>query len=86
MSSSTSTVVAAADAKTANPAPDTFTALVALLNAQGASFRVMEHVAEGKSDAIALIRGNKPEQAAKAMVLQVDGGISVLAVCQGIGE
>jgi Ala-tRNA(Pro) deacylase len=53
---------------------DVFDRLVALLSAAKARFRVIEHAAEGKSEAISAIRGNRPEQAAKAMVLDVRGG------------
>ena len=53
---------------------DVFDKLVALLTDAKAKFRVIEHKAEGKSEAISLIRGNRPDQAAKAMVLDVRGG------------
>lgn len=55
-------------------ASDVFGQLVALLSAARAKFRVIEHEAEGKSEAISVIRGNRPDQAAKAMVLDVRGG------------
>lgn len=55
-------------------AGDVFERLVALLRGAGATFRVIEHQAEGKSEAISAIRGNRPDQAAKAMVLDVRGG------------
>jgi prolyl-tRNA editing enzyme YbaK/EbsC (Cys-tRNA(Pro) deacylase) len=48
--------------------------LVALLSEAKAKFRVIEHEAEGRSEKISVIRGNRPEQAAKAMVLDVRGG------------
>jgi Ala-tRNA(Pro) deacylase len=53
---------------------DVFDRLVALLSDAKAKFRVIEHEAEGKSEAISAIRGNRPDQAAKAMVLDVRGG------------
>jgi Ala-tRNA(Pro) deacylase len=53
---------------------DVFDQLVALLRDAKAKFRVIEHEAEGKSEAISAIRGNRPDQAAKAMVLDVRGG------------
>jgi Ala-tRNA(Pro) deacylase len=53
---------------------DVFDQLVALLTDAKAKFRVIEHEAEGKSEAISAIRGNRPDQAAKAMVLDVRGG------------
>jgi Ala-tRNA(Pro) deacylase len=55
-------------------ASDVFDRLVALLRDAKAKFRVIEHEAEGKSEAISAIRGNRPDQAAKAMVLDVRGG------------
>jgi Ala-tRNA(Pro) deacylase len=53
---------------------DVFDQLVALLTEAQAKFRVIEHEAQGKSEAISALRGNRPEQAAKAMVLDVRGG------------
>jgi Ala-tRNA(Pro) deacylase len=55
-------------------ASDFFDELVTLLSDAKAKFRVIEHAAEGKSEAISVIRGNRPDQAAKAMVLDVRGG------------
>jgi Ala-tRNA(Pro) deacylase len=55
-------------------ASDVFDQLVALLSEAKAKFRVIEHEAEGRSEAISVIRGNRPDQAAKAMVLDVRGG------------
>jgi Ala-tRNA(Pro) deacylase len=55
-------------------AADVFDQLVALLSEAKAKFRVIEHEAEGRSEAISAIRGNRPDQAAKAMVLDVRGG------------
>jgi Ala-tRNA(Pro) deacylase len=45
-----------------------------MLGEAKAKFRVIEHEAEGRSDRISVIRGNRPDQAAKAMVLDVRGG------------
>ena len=55
-------------------ATSVFDRLVALLTDAKAKFRVIEHEAEGKSAEISAIRGNRPDQAAKAMVLDVRGG------------
>ena len=55
-------------------AAEVFDQLVALLADAKATFRVIEHAAEGRSEAISVIRGNRPDQAAKAMVLDVRGG------------
>jgi Ala-tRNA(Pro) deacylase len=68
-------------------AADVFDRLVALLNEAKARFRVIEHEAEGRSEAISVIRGNRPDQAAKAMVLDLRGGGAgrrhVLAILPG---
>jgi Ala-tRNA(Pro) deacylase len=68
-------------------AADVFDRLVALLDDAKAKFRVIEHEPEGRSEKISVIRGNRPEQAAKAMVLDVRGGgggrRSVLAILPG---
>ena len=55
-------------------AGEVFDQLVTLLNDAKAKFRVIEHEAEGRSEAISVIRGNRPDQAAKAMVLDLRGG------------
>ncbi|KVF57216.1 hypothetical protein WJ15_29760 [Burkholderia cepacia] len=62
-----------------------FDTLCDLLNTSGARFRVLEHPAEGKSDAIAALRGTRPEQGAKAMLCTFkDGGdATALAVIPG---
>lgn len=68
-------------------AADVFEQLVSLLSDAKAKFRVIEHEAEGRSEAISAIRGNRPDQAAKAMVLDVRGGGAgkrhVLAILPG---
>ena len=45
--------------------------LCALLEREGALYRVVEHPAEGRTEFITRIRGNRLEQAIKSMVLQV---------------
>ncbi|HTR87878.1 MAG TPA: YbaK/EbsC family protein [Reyranella sp.] len=66
---------------------EVFDRLVELLSDAKAKFRVIEHEAEGRSEKISVIRGNKPDQAAKAMVLDVRGGgggrRAVLAILPG---
>lgn len=47
--------------------------LIALLTAQGARFRVMEHDAVGKCEAVSEIRGTALGQGAKALVCKVKG-------------
>ena len=56
------------------PSPDIHERLVQLLTEQGARFRVIEHVPEGRTELIAQIRGNRLEQAIKSMVVQVRYG------------
>lgn len=51
-----------------------FDRIVELLAREKATFRIIEHEPEGRSELISVIRGNKPDQAAKAMVLDVRGG------------
>lgn len=62
-----------------------FDQLVALLCAGKAAFRILEHPAEGQSDAVARIRGTRPEQGAKAMLCVASQAAStpVLAVLPG---
>ena len=45
--------------------------LCALLDAESAIYRVIEHEAEGRTEVIAKIRGNRIEQSIKSIVLQV---------------
>jgi len=45
--------------------------LCALLDKEGASYRVIEHEPEGRTELIAKIRGNRIEQSIKSIVLQV---------------
>lgn len=45
--------------------------LRALLSREGATYRVIEHEPEGRTEVIARIRGNRIEQSIKSMVLQV---------------
>ena len=42
-----------------------------LLDKEGATYRVLEHEAEGRTELITQIRGNRIEQAIKSMVVQV---------------
>jgi len=45
--------------------------LCELLDREGARYRVVEHVPEGRTELIAAIRGNRLEQAIKSIVVQV---------------
>ena len=42
-----------------------------LLDKEGAAYRVIEHEAEGRTEVIATIRGNRIEQSIKSIVVQV---------------
>ena len=53
------------------PNSDIHSRLCQLLEQEGASFRVVEHVPEGRTELIARIRGNRLEQAIKSIVVQV---------------
>ena len=61
--------------------------LLTLFLAKPDSFRILSHAAEGRTDEISRIRGNKLSQAAKAMILMVKTSkkdrIYVLAVVPG---
>ena len=59
-----------------------FEKLIALLEANRARFRIIEHPAEGRSDVVASLRGTKPGQGAKAMLCRSEG-VYVLAVLPG---
>ena len=50
---------------------DTHTLLTELLDRENANYRVIEHLAEGRTEVIAKIRGNRIEQSIKSIVLQV---------------
>jgi len=50
---------------------DIHTQLKELLDREGADYRVIEHEAEGRTEVIAKIRGNRIEQSIKSIVLQV---------------
>ena len=51
--------------------PDIHTRLCQLLDREGAPYRIVEHVPEGRTELIAAIRGNRLEQAIKSIVVQV---------------
>ena len=50
---------------------DIYEQLRALLDREGAVYRVIEHEPEGRTEIIAKIRGNRIEQSVKSMMLQV---------------
>jgi Ala-tRNA(Pro) deacylase len=48
--------------------------LCALLDENGSIYRIVEHPPEGRTELIAKIRGNRPEQSIKSIVVQVRFG------------
>lgn len=66
---------------------ETYEKLVALLDERGAVYRVIEHEAEGGTEAVSRLRGHALEQAAKCIVIMVKLGKKekryVLAVVSG---
>jgi Ala-tRNA(Pro) deacylase len=50
---------------------DIHSLLIGLLDREGATYRVVEHEQEGKTEMIARIRGNRIEQSIKSIVVQV---------------
>jgi Ala-tRNA(Pro) deacylase len=55
--------------------------LCVLLENEGASYRVIEHEAEGRTEMIAKIRGNRIEQAIKSIVVMVRFGKKETRYC-----
>ncbi len=66
---------------------DSFTQLITFLDQNGASYRVIEHAPEGRTELVSPMRGNALSQAAKCIVLMVKLGKKVtryvLAVIPG---
>jgi Ala-tRNA(Pro) deacylase len=66
---------------------DTYTHLIALLDRQGAQYRLIDHAPEGRTELVSPMRGNALSQAAKCIVLMVKIGKKVtryvLAVVPG---
>ena len=66
---------------------DTYTRLIALLDEQGAQYRLIDHEPEGRTEVVSPLRGNALAQAAKCMVVMVKVGKKVtkyvLAVVPG---
>lgn len=57
-----------------SPTRDIHEQLRALLDHEHVTYRVIEHEAEGRTEFITKIRGNRPEQAIKSIVVQVRFG------------
>ena len=69
------------------PPPDAYERLLRLLDEHGARYRLIDHVAEGRTDIVSALRGHDPRHAAKCMILIVKLGRRttryVLAVVPG---
>jgi Ala-tRNA(Pro) deacylase len=50
---------------------DTYTHLITWLDQQGATYRLIDHAPEGRTDIVSVLRGNTLSQAAKCIVLMV---------------
>ena len=53
---------------------DTYSKIINLLESNNIPYEIIEHIKEGRSKEISLIRGNDPSQAMKALVITVKGG------------
>ena len=66
---------------------DTYTRLIAFLDENGVSYRLIDHAAEGRTELVSPMRGNELSQAAKCIVLIVKMGKKItryiLAVIPG---
>jgi Ala-tRNA(Pro) deacylase len=54
--------------------PDTYQRLIELLDSKKATYRLIDHEPEGRTDLVSPMRGNKLHDAAKCMVLMVKIG------------
>ncbi len=66
---------------------DTYTRLIALLDENHATYRIIEHAPEGRTEVVSPLRGNNLAEAAKCIILMVKQGKKVtkyvLAVVSG---
>lgn len=66
---------------------DAYTRLIALLDEKKATYRLIDHAPEGRTELVSAMRGNRLEQAAKCIILMVKQGKKVtryiLAVVPG---
>src|SRR5437868_4998638 len=67
--------------------PDAYERLLALLDGQGARYRVIEHAPEGRSEIVSALRGHAARESAKCLILMAKIGKKatrfVLAVVPG---
>jgi Ala-tRNA(Pro) deacylase len=63
---------------------DTYTRLIELLDRHGASYRLIDHAPEGRTELVSALRGNRIEQAAKCIVVMVKVGKKVTRHVLGV--
>lgn len=72
---------------TSTPPADTYARLIAMLDAGGAQYRLIDHAAEGRTEIVSGLRGHPVAQAAKCIIVMVKIGKKVtefvLAVIPG---
>jgi Ala-tRNA(Pro) deacylase len=69
---------------------ETYERLIALLDQHKAQYRLIDHPAEGRTELVSPLRGNRLEQAAKCMVVMIEMGKKttkyILGVVAGDGN
>src|SRR5918995_6056571 len=74
-------------ARESPPTVDTYERLVAFLDQQGVSYRLIDHLPEGRTELVSAMRGHDARHAAKCMILLIKQGKKitryVLAVVPG---
>ena len=63
---------------------DAYSQLIALLDAHGAHYRLIDHAPEGRTEVVSPLRGNALSQAAKCIILMVKQGKKVTKYVLGV--
>jgi len=63
---------------------DTYTKLIELLDEHKATYRLIDHEAEGRTDTVSEMRGNKPSEAAKCIIVMVKVGKKITKYVLGV--
>ena len=63
---------------------DTYSKLITLLDEHGASYRLIDHAPEGRTEIVSPMRGNELSQAAKCIVMMVKIGKKVTKYVLGV--
>ena len=63
---------------------DTYERLIELLDKHKATYRLIDHGAEGRTDIVSEMRGNKPSQAAKCIIVMVKVGKKITKYVLGV--